>query len=58
MATIYEEIFLGKKPRTCEECAHYDACHEFSNVLDMDAEYCVEYEKDGQTLYDELFEDN
>ena len=56
MATIYEEIFEGKKSKTCEECAHYDACHEYSNALEMNAEECDAYEKDGQTLYDELFE--
>ena len=53
MVTLYEEIFEAKKPRKCEDCLHYDACNEFGQSYDEDADKCDHYEED-KSLYEEL----
>lgn len=55
MATLYEELFEGKHPRKCEDCMHYDACHEFSHIGEKDTETCEDYAEEGRTLYDDLY---
>lgn len=57
MATLYEEIFEGKQPKRCEDCAHFDLCEADSQIIgsDMDADTCDDYEEEGRTLYDDIF---
>lgn len=57
MTTLYEEIFEGKKPKSCEDCVHFDICEHDSQMagIEMNAETCDIYDKDGVSLYDELF---
>lgn len=57
MVTLYEEIFEGKKPRSCENCVHFDICEEDLQIAgaDMNAEDCEGYYEEGRTLYDDIF---
>lgn len=45
MGTLYEELFEGKQPRKCEDCMHYDACHDYVHMdQEHDPETCEDYE--------------
>ena len=55
MATLYEEIFEGKHPRKCEGCMHYDVCHEYEDVAEMNPDDCDLYEEEGRSLYDVIY---
>ena len=54
MTTLYEEIFEGRAPRKCEDCMHYDACHEFSQTEETNPNDCEHYEEE-KTLYEDIF---
>ena len=56
MTTLYEELFEGKHPRKCENCARFVLCvEEGLNDSDVDADTCDDYEEEGRSLYDDIY---